>query len=458
MTARIAGAVSVVVVTALASLLAPGRPAWVSAASPARDSAVLTATERAADFYRPTLAHTNNEPINGWSWSTYASGVLALSRQVGESRYLGDAMTWGAANDWRLGAASEADPDTTKAAQVYYDLHAIDPGVPLTAADDVMREDLTAMLASQYDWADGLFMGLPSWARWAERTGDPAYLDKLDTLYLWERDRGARSPRCASRPVPQDGLFDPAQGLWYRDCRFVGARDANGRPIFWARGNGWVMAAMAQVIDALPAHDPRATKYADMLETMAARLVQLQGRDGLWRSSLLDGPLHPQPETSSTSLISYALAYGIRTGLLDATTYLPAVVRAWRGLTSISLRPSGFITNCQGVSTGPTASYSARAPRVAPTPTSAGSVNYDSPPFCVGSFLLAGTEIAKLFGDGDITTRESASRLRQAITVDLGAWHVPGNAAVAPSHASIDPRARSRAPSRPRTAPPSARP
>ena len=31
---------------------------------------------------------------------------------------------------------------------------------------------------------------------------------------------------------------DASEGLWYRDCTFIGAKDANGRPIFWARGNG----------------------------------------------------------------------------------------------------------------------------------------------------------------------------------------------------------------------------
>jgi hypothetical protein len=129
---------------------------------------------------------------------------------------------------------------------------------------------------------------------------------------------------------------------------------------------------------------------------MAARLVALQGSDGLWRSSLLDAALYPSPETSGTALITYALAYGIKAGLLSSATYLPVVAKAWQGLTTISLRPSGFVTDCQGVGSAPGVSYTAASPQTAQSATSAGTVNADSPPFCVGAFLLAGAQVAQL--------------------------------------------------------------
>ena len=318
-----------------------------------------------------------------------------------------------------------------------------------------MANDLANLPLSQYDWIDALFMGLPDWTRWAMRTANSAYLDKLDALYAWERDQGGTSARCAGKTVPQAGLFDATQGLWYRDCAAIGAKDANGQPVFWARGNGWVIAAMAQVLESLPAGDPRGAKYASMLQTMAARLAPLQGSDGLWRASLADSPLYPQPETSGTGLITYALAYGIRAGILDAPTYLPVVARAWQGLTTVSLQSNGFVTNCQGPGTGPRSSYTATAPRTPPTSTSSGTVNVDSPPFCVGAFLLAGSAIAQLtsspstrrpvaytgqqvgneasrVNDGDVTTQWSAAGFPQAVTIDLGANYRLSNAMVVP--------------------------
>src|SRR5207237_10326485 len=179
-------------------------------------------------------------------------------------------------------SATDANPDRVKALQTYYDLHALDPAASLTKADAEMASELTAMPVSQYDWADALFMGLPDWTRWATRTGNSAYLDKLDALYAWTRDEGATSSRCAGSTASQSGLFDSSRGLWYRDCTFVGVKDANGQPIFWSRGNGWVVAAMAQVLQTLPAADPRRATYSAMLQTMAASLARMQGSDGFW--------------------------------------------------------------------------------------------------------------------------------------------------------------------------------
>lgn len=419
-----------------------------------RHSTVVAAMKRAADYYRPTYPLTTLKPKNGWSWATYAQGEYALYRSDGDTRYLNDGLSWGKSNGWGITTA-ETNPDTMKAGQTYFDLNSLDATASLTAMDAAMARDLNNLPISQYDWIDALFMGLPDWTRWAARSGNSAYLDKMDALYVWTRDKGATSTRCAGVTLPQQGLYDAAERLWYRDCTYVSRKDANGSKIFWARGNGWVIAAMAQVLQTLPPGDPRGAKYADMLKSMASRLVQLQGSEGFWRSSLVDPALYTQPETSGTALITYALAYGIRAGLLDPSTYLPAVAKAWQGLTGSALQSSGFLRYCQGPGVGPGSSYTSTAPRKAPTSTSAGTVNTDSSPYCVGGFLLAGAEIAQLtsspstgrpvtftsqqtgnearrVNDGDVTTRWSASKFPQTVTIDLGATYALTNAMVVP--------------------------
>jgi rhamnogalacturonyl hydrolase YesR len=418
----------------LAVLVAPNAQAVTTVTSTVdlpRHSTVVSAAKKAADYYRSTYATTTVTPKNGWSWSTYFQGVQALYRTSGDQRYLNDGLAWGTSNSWGITTNQyETDPNNLKAAQTYFDLHAISSTASLTAADSVMAKDLTTQPVTAYSWADALFMGLPDYPRWAARTANSAYLDKMDALYASTRA----------------SLFDPTQGLWFRDPTFIGKQDANGKPIYWARGNGWVIASMALVLQSVPAGDPRRAKYSSMLQTMAARLVQLQGSDGMWRSSLLDAPLYPQPETSSTALIAYALAYGIESKLLDASTYLPAVAKAWQGLTTISLQPSGFVTSCQGAASGPGASYTA---------TSSTNINRDSPPFCVGAFLLAGSAVARLTSspstgrpvaytgqqvgneathvdDGDVTTRWSAEVFPKSVTIDLGGSYRLSNAMVVP--------------------------
>jgi rhamnogalacturonyl hydrolase YesR len=434
----------------------PSVEAATAAQAPALPShaAVVAAGKRAADYYRTTFPTTTLMPRTGWSWATWAEGVHELYLHAGDLRYQSDGMAWGRSTSWQL-TTVETNPDPLKAGQVYAALHAVDATASLAPTDARMAADLTGMPLARYDWIDALFMGLANWSLWAERTGDPAYLGKMDALYAWTRDQGATSSRCAGRVPAQPGLFDAGAGLWYRDCTFVGVEDAQGQPVFWGRGNGWVIAAMVDVLRALPDGDPRAATYAGMLRTMAAALVPLQGADGFWRASLVNPGLFPQPETSGTGLITYALAYGVRTGVLDAATYLPVIERAWHGLTTVALMPSGFLTSCQPQGIGPAASYTAPAPRTAPTATSSGTVQADSPPFCVGAFLMAAAQVAWLVPtlsagrpvvataqetgneaprvvDGDVTTRWSAKGFPQAVTVDLGTTQTVGGAMVTP--------------------------
>ncbi len=431
-------------------------PITVAAASVLPTYATIAKAAKLADgYYRTTLAHTTVTPTNGWSWSTYTQGVQTLFEQVGDQQYLNDNLAWGQSNAWAVTTAEE-DPNPFQALQTYYDLNALSSTASLSKADAAMASDLTNLPVSQYYWEDALFVGLPDWTRWATRTGNSAYLDKMDALYVWTRDEGATSSVCAGSTPPQAGLFDATRGLWYRDCTFVGVKDANGQPIFWARGNGWVIAALAKVLQTLPTTDPRRAKYVSMLQTMAASLTPLQGSDGFWRSSLLDPSLFPSPETSGTALITYALAYGIKAGLLSSATYLPVVTKAWNGLSTIALQPSGFVTDCQAVGVGPAASYTAKSPRTEQTSTSSGTVNADEPPFCAGAFLLAGAQVAQLItspstgrpavatgqpvagyeagrvDDGDVTTRWSVSGFPQSVTIDLGSSKSLSNAKVVP--------------------------
>nr|WP_284290947.1 glycoside hydrolase family 88 protein [Angustibacter aerolatus] len=237
----------------------------------------------------------------------------------------------------------------------------------------------------------------------------------------------------------------------------MGAPDANGKKVFWSRGNGWAIAAMADVLQTLPPGDARGAKYRDVLVAMAGRLRTLQGADGMWRRSLLDTPLYPQPETSGTALITYALGYGVEAGLLDRATYVPVIARAWKGLSTIAEQPSGFVTGCRLEGDRPDGTlYTATAPRTPATATSPGTVTADSPPFCVGSFLLAGSAVARLASaestgrpvtasaqqtgaeasravDGDVTTRWTASGFPQTLTVDLGAGHRASNVTLVPT-------------------------
>jgi rhamnogalacturonyl hydrolase YesR len=211
-------------------------------------------------------------------------------------------------------------------------------------------------------WCDALFMAPPVLTRLHAVTGDRKYLDFLDAMW-WDTT---------------DFLFDPSEGLYYRDKNFIGKPNANGRKVFWSRGNGWVMGGTVRVLQHLPKSHPTRARYVQLLKTMAAAVARVQGEDGRWRPSLLDPSEAPVPETSGTAFFCYALAWGVNQGHLDRKTYLPVVRRAWQGLVS-SVREDGKLGWVQQIGLAPA--------RV----TADDNQEYGS-----GALLLAGSEMLKL--------------------------------------------------------------
>jgi rhamnogalacturonyl hydrolase YesR len=211
-------------------------------------------------------------------------------------------------------------------------------------------------------WCDALFMAPPVLARMSALTGDPAYLDAMDVQ--WWRTT--------------DLLFDKSEGLYFRDERFLDRKSERGRKIFWSRGNGWVFAGLARVLDYMPADHPTRPRYVALFRQMAKSIAALQHADGLWRASMVDPEAFPEPESSGSAFFTYGFAWGINHGLLDRAAYQPRVLRGWAGLMGRVL-PSGLLGSVQ--QTGDQ-----------PVPTR----DTDTGLYGSGGLLLAGIEIMKL--------------------------------------------------------------
>jgi rhamnogalacturonyl hydrolase YesR len=215
-------------------------------------------------------------------------------------------------------------------------------------------------------WCDALYMAPPVLARHSNLTGDLRYLRAMDRE--WRRT-------AARLWVEQDRLF-------LRDERFRNQDHlgAGGKPVYWARGNGWVMGGLARVLETMPAGFENRAFYTDIFRKMASRVIELQQPDGLWRSDLNDPKSFPEPETSGSAFFVYALAWGINHGLLERQAYLPAATRGWAALNRHVL-PNGLIGAAQ--KTGDR-----------PVPTRLEDVG----PYATGAYLLAGLEIMDLDG------------------------------------------------------------
>jgi unsaturated rhamnogalacturonyl hydrolase len=211
-------------------------------------------------------------------------------------------------------------------------------------------------------WCDALFMAPPVLAKLSRSTGDAKYLEYMDRQW----------------GITSASLYHPKEHLFFRDATYLDKHEKNGRPLFWSRGNGWVMAGLVRVLQAMPAGDPARPKYVAQFKEMAAALAAVQGKDGLWRPGLLDPGAYPLPEISGSAFITYAYAYGVNEGILDRSEYLPRVKKAWAGLLS-HIYADGRLGAIQPIGGAP-GEYTARSSYV----------------YGVGAFLMAGSEIYRL--------------------------------------------------------------
>ena len=328
-------------------------------------SAAGEAMRRANDYW----IASNSAGNSGWARGAYNTGNQRASRVLGERAYHNWALSWGNANQWEIGPEGSGDADAYTCGQTYIDLYRMDLQ-PLYLAN--VKSNIDALVASPatngWTWIDAFYMQAPTLARLGNLTGDTNYYSKLWFMYDYMKT-GLR-------------LFDSSASLWYRDDTYTNAVAANGQKVFWSRGNGWVFAGLARVLQQMSTNAPHYQDYVTMFQTMAPAIQALQGPDGMWRSSLYDYNQYPNPETSGTGLFTYGLAWGVRDGLLAAASYTNTIALAWQGLTNLALNANGLVGWVQAVGAQPAAA----------TATS-------TTDFGVGAFLLACSEIYLLAPD-----------------------------------------------------------
>ena len=123
----------------------------------------------------------------------------------------------------------------------------------------------------------------------------------------------------------------PFQASLFPRCIVLDKREKNGEPLFWSRGNGWVMGGIVRVSRNCP-QTHRSGRSTSRCSRRWRPDSPIQGKDGLWRPGLLDADAYPRPEISGSAFIAYAMAYGVNEGILHRGPYWPAVEKAWAGM------------------------------------------------------------------------------------------------------------------------------
>jgi unsaturated rhamnogalacturonyl hydrolase len=327
-----------------------------------RPRAVRAAMRKVAGWQ---LARVQGEYSRDWTFATLYLGMLAASRTLHDTRYSDFVRREDEHYDWTLGPR-KMHADDQAIGQSFLRFYARDQDPKQIAQMRAQFDEVSKLPDNPakpvWWWCDALFMAPPAWTQLGAETHDGAYINYMDRE--WH--------------ITSNLLWDPQEHLFFRDATYFDKREKNGQKIFWSRGNGWVIAGLARVLTFLPAEDPRRPFYVEKFRQMAQKLRTLQGKDGLWRPGLLDAADYPYPENSGSAFFVYAMAWGVRNGILSPREFRPIVARGWSGLVAHIYR-DGRLGSVQPIGAAPGA-YGPGASYV----------------FGTGAFLMAGSEIVEM--------------------------------------------------------------
>lgn len=337
-----------------------------------KDSYIKKTMKKALDWQLDNPKHK----LTDWTNGAFYAGVFAAYEATGSKKIWKAMYEMGETNEWKPGPRLH-HADDHAICQTYIDMYRISGEKKMIQP---FIETMDEFIETPYEtqgikkitwwWCDALFMGPAAFVKLGMTLDDDKYLKLNDKLF----------EEC------YDLLYDKEHKLYARDMIYKWdepeieiIKEANGKKIFWSRGNGWVMGGLVRTIAELPEDYPTRHYYIQNYKEMAEEIISLQQEDGLWRSSLLDPDSYPGGEASGSGFYCYALAWGINNGILDKATYLPVVEKAWVGLNSL-IQPDGHVGWCQPIGADPKKNFKAESWEV----------------YGTGAYLLAGSEVIKL--------------------------------------------------------------
>ena len=335
-----------------------------------------------------------------WDNAAYHTGNMEVyklfSEEGGKRKEEGKQMLdysirWAEHNQWK--GATEPDPANWKykqygegqdyvlfgdwqiCFQTYIDLYDLEERgerqeVRVARAKEVMGYEADSKAHDYWWWADALYMVMPVMTKMYKLTGDTKYLRKLYENILYS----------------DSIMLDYETRLYFRDGKYVYPKHktASGKKDFWARGDGWVLAGLAKVLQDMPETYVRQPFFVEKYVNMARAVKKTQQPQGHWTRSMMDPQQAPGYETSGTAFFCYGLLWGVNHGYLSKKEFGTTIEKAWNYLTTIALQRDGKIGYVQPI-----------GERAIPGQTVDANSQAN---FGVGAFLLAACEYARYLG------------------------------------------------------------
>ncbi|WKN40708.1 glycoside hydrolase family 88 protein [Tunicatimonas pelagia] len=260
-----------------------------------------------------------NHPIDmpedtDWARSTFMLGVVSAYRVTQNKDYLTYVHNWAEQNQW--GLSNHSHPaNNLLCAKAYLELtelrkNAINTQFIEKEIQRIRKANIPGR--EEWHWCDAFFMAPPTIVHFHKLLDTDNNYSQFYTMW-WDA---------------HDHLYSPQDSLYYRDERFIGSRT------FWLRGNGWVLAGIAKILEQLSPEEQEYTRLSKVFTEMAVKFRNMQNEEGLWHPSVLNSHKHLLSEASGSALITYALAWGVNNSVLNKQAFDECIRHAWLGITS----------------------------------------------------------------------------------------------------------------------------
>lgn len=168
--------------------------------------------------------------------------------------------------------------------------------------------------ASPQLWIDSLFMfGMPMLNAF-RATGNKKYVDLIEeqiTIFA--------------------GILQDSETGFFRHA-WINQQLVPQEPVFWARGNGWVLVVLTELLSVLREQNIDTESIEKIYLPLLKSVVSVQDSNtSLWWT-VLNRPGETYLETSASALFVYGIAKGVNGGIIDPGLYSGVVLKGITGI------------------------------------------------------------------------------------------------------------------------------
>jgi unsaturated rhamnogalacturonyl hydrolase len=171
-------------------------------------------------------------------------------------------------------------------------------------------------------WLDGLYMGAPFYAEFAELFHEPGAFDDVANQFIL-MNRHGREPKTG---LLYHGWDESREQKWAN-------KETGVSPNFWGRSLGWFSMAIMDTLDFLPESHKDRKEMIDIVKGIIGAILSVQDQStGLWYQVLDQGARKGNYlEASASCMFLYAIIKAVRKGYMGDEN-IEAAMKAYKGI------------------------------------------------------------------------------------------------------------------------------